>query len=165
MQVPMQQDEVEFDGIAVRYGLDGLRNDWRRCSLSSDFLANASCEPRFAQRVVSGAVNELLELVFKLGTEGSAAALNVSAQGERAVIGLELPLPLAAREQMLARIAEIRRAGPQQVYLEQLGAESEPEPLFGLLQLMVDFGAALSVEASASGLYLRLELSTTGENS
>lgn len=148
---------VGAEGIAVRYGLEALRRDWRRCSVSSDFVGAASCEPRFAQRLVSGAVNELLELVYKVG-EGGAASLRVSSAQEQASIMLELPLSAAARVALLQRLRELFGEDPQQVYLQQLGTDCEPEPLFGLLQLVVDFGASLQFQALADGIQLRLEL-------
>lgn len=162
MEGETHQQATTDPDIVVRYGLDALRADWRRCSLSSDFVGAASCEPRFAQRVVSSAVNELLELVFRLGADGSAAGISVRSESDRATILLELPLSHAARATVLARIEEIGRRGAQPIYLEQLGTEQEPEPLFGILQLMVDFGATLSCEAHPDGIGLNLEISTTG---
>lgn len=165
MEGETRQDVASTEGIDVRYGLDALRRDWRRCSLSSDFVGTASCEPRFAQRLISTAVNELLELVFRLGADGSAANLNVRSEGERATIVLDLPLSAQRRHDLQARLDDIMRSGPQQVYLQQLGAEAEPEPLFGVLQLMVDFSATLSHEALPAGLRLRLNVNLAGGSS
>lgn len=152
--------EPAGEGIEVRYGLEQLRADWRRLALSSDFLGEATAQARFAQRVVSSAVNELLELVYRLGAGQGSAALAVVHADEQLEIRLTLPLEPEQAGQVQQEVARLREMDARSVYFEQLGQSAALSPLFGMLHLMADYGARIDVDNAEGGLLLRLTLST-----
>lgn len=146
--------------IEVRYGLDQFRNDWRRLGLSSDFLGEAAAQARYAQRVVSSAVNELLELVYRLGAGSGSAALAVTHQGDELHLELKLPLDPRSCEHVALEVTRLTAADAQGLYLQELEREQPQSPLFGVLYLMADFGARIQAHTEASGLRLTVQLST-----
>lgn len=152
--------EPPGEGIEVRYGLEQLRADWRRLALTSDFLGETTAQARFAQRVVSSAVNELLELVYRLGAGHGAASLAVAHAQERLQLKLNLPLEPKLAAQVLQEVLALRQVDPQRAYIEQLGRDPSTSPLFGMLYLMADYGARIEASTDTSGLELRVELST-----
>ena len=57
--------------IELRYGLDSFRSDWRHCSVGSDFLADTAFRTPRSKQLASAAINEVLELAFRLGAKDS----------------------------------------------------------------------------------------------
>lgn len=148
------------EGIEVRYGLAQLRADWRRLALSSDFLGETTAQASFAQRVVSSAVNELLELVYRLGADKGAASLSVAHAQDRLQLKLHLPLDAELAEQVRQEVSALHQVDPQHAWFEQLGRAPATSTLFGMLYLMADYGAHIEASTDPSGLELRMSLST-----
>lgn len=152
--------DLPAEGIEVRYGLAQLRADWRRLALTSDFLGETTAQACFAQRVVSSAVNELLELVYRLGAENGAASLSVAHAQNRLQLKLNLPLDAQLAEQVRQEVAALDQVDPQRAWFEQLGHAPATSNLFGMLYLMADYGAHIEASTDSSGLELRMSLST-----
>jgi len=128
--------------IQLRCQIEQFRSDWQHCATSSNFLADSSSEEPYLRNLLSSALNELLELVFKLGSGAEQAALQLTRRAHWVELSLNLPLASCDEAPVLAELESLGRNGPERLYLDQLGGE-RLSPLFGLLQLMSDFGAQL----------------------
>ena len=156
----MDNGRTAAECIEIRYGLEQFRTDWRRLALSSDFLGETAAQACYAQRVVSSAVNELLELVYRLGANSGSAALSVTHRADELELELRLPLDPESARRVSAEVARLNDADPQRLYIEQLGQSQPTSTLFGVLYLMADFGARIVAATGPEGLRLTVLLST-----
>lgn len=141
--------------LELRYGLDSFRSDWRHCALGSDFLAATAFTTPYAKQVASTAINELLEIAFRLGAKGSKSWVQVRIDGSGPLqLALDLPLRAAHQAEIEADLARVAAEGARTLYDERLGSDN-PGALFGAWYLVVDFDAEVQVELRKGTLVLR----------
>lgn len=141
--------------LELRYGLDSFRSDWRHCALGSDFLAETAFTTPYAKQVASTAINELLEIAFRLGAKGSKSWVQVRIDGSGPLqLTLDLPLKPTHRAEIEADLARVAAEGARAVYEERLGSDT-PGALFGAWYLVVDFDAEIQTEIRKDTFVLR----------
>jgi hypothetical protein len=128
--------------IELRYGLDSFRSDWRHCSLGSDFLADTSVNTPRAREIASTAINETLELAYRLGAKGTKSWVQARVSPGVAIV-LSLDLKLRDVAELAAQITYFNQS-PQAYYEGELGCDC-PGPFFGLAYLTEVFGAVTTL--------------------
>jgi hypothetical protein len=149
--------EANSSSLNASYQVEDFQTAWQHCSQSSNFLANTTLSDSRARNLLSSALNELFELVFRLGSGEQEARFKVARKGGRAYIELKLPLSTQALALVSAELQRLQDGSAQRLYLEQLGGE-ELSPLFGVLHLMSDFGARVHVRLLDNELSLDVQL-------
>ncbi len=130
-------------------------SDWSHCDLISTYLARMVSHNRLDSllfaNLYSSALNELLEAVFR--THGGAGQLHcaVLRDGGRDRIELVFPAGDDICDAYKAAVGDASGERAEQLYLDALFSEQEPEFGLGLLELGVDYGAKLSVQPRENG--------------
>ena len=150
--------------IELRYGLDSFRSDWRHCSLGSNFLAETAFKTPRAKQLASTAINEVLELAFRLGAKASKSWVQTSVRpGQSMNLSLDVkvkPEQLAELQEHLASFS----ADPAAYYESHLGQE-DPGIFFGMGYLVHDLSAEISPTLRGDTLELRAEINLRAQAS
>ena len=143
--------------IELRYGLDSFRTDWRHCSLGSDFLADTAFRTQQAKQLASTAINEVLELAFRLGAKASKSWVQATVNpGQMMTLALDLKIkPEHAAE--IAHEVPLFLSDPVAYYETQLGQNS-PGIFFGLGYLVADIQAVVTLVLENDMLLVRANL-------
>lgn len=158
--MPLGPSSDPVEHVELRFGRADLHADWRRCALSSEFIAVAACDARYGQRVLSTVVNELMELVWRLGAGPGDLELHVRNGAAVAEITLDVLLGTAQAHWLAQRIRQLAE-DPQPAYFAQLGHEGELDPLFGLSQVLCDYACSVRrVEVVQQRIRVVLEVLT-----
>jgi hypothetical protein len=145
------------DVIELRYGLDSFRSDWRHCSLGSDFLAETAFKTPRVKQLASTAINEVLELAFRLGAKASKSWVQTKIKPGHA---MHLALDVKVKPDHVAEVAsELTkfRLAPC-AYYEALLGHADPGVFFGLGYLAHDLHAEIAVELKEDVLFVQVEL-------
>ena len=159
--MPLSPSSEPIEHVELRCDRADLRADWQRCALSSDFIAVAACDVRYGQRVLSAVVNELMELVWRLGAGPGDLELHVRNRRESAEISLSVQLESELAADLVQRIQQLAQ-DPHSPYLAKLGHTEAVDPLFGLLHVLCDYAARLTqVHCAGPRLWLALDVATS----
>lgn len=143
--------------IELRYGLDSFRSDWRHCSLGSNFLAETAFKTPRAKQLASTAINEVLELAFRLGAKASKSWVQTSVRPGQS---MSLSLDVKVKPEQLDDVRQHMEtfcADPVAYYESHLGGE-DPGIFFGMGYLVHDLGAEISPSLRGDTLELRAEI-------
>lgn len=138
---------LEFDIAA-----EGFSADWAYCDRLSSYVARMIGHNRtdslLYSNLFSSAFNELLETVYRFHRPGGAVACRVLRKGGKDRIELVVPTDESTARfyQDAVRLACDPRAAEH--YRHALFADGPLRPNIGLLELAVDYGARLAVEAA-----------------
>jgi hypothetical protein len=145
------------DVIELRYGLDSFRSDWRHCSLGSDFLAETAFKTPRMKQLASTAINEVLELAFRLGAKASKSWVQTKIKpGQSMHLALDVKVKPDHVAQVAAELAQFRLA--PSAYYENLLGQADPGVFFGLGYLAHDLHAVITIELKESVLFVQVEL-------
>ena len=142
-------------------------SDWSHCDLMSAYLARMVCHNRLDSllfsNLYSSAVNELLETVFRMHGETGLLHFSVQRHGNLDRIELTFPVDDETFRAYQVAIGKASAENAEKIYLDALFADTEPDASLGLLELGVDYGAAMSVNRLEDGR-LRLTADLTLED-
>lgn len=143
--------------IELRYGLDSFRSDWRHCSLGSDFLAETAFQTPQSKQLASAAINEVLELAFRLGANASKSWVKTTVDSAHT---LALALDFKIRPESINEVSRelmVFLNDPVTYYESQLG-QGEQGVFFGLAYLVSDIQALVSLALEGDVLQVRARL-------
>ena len=143
--------------IELRYGLDSFRADWRHCSLGSDFLADTAFRTQRSKQLASTAINEVLELAFRLGAKSSKSWVQANVKPGQM---LALVLDLKIKPESVAEVSNevsLFQVDPVAYYENQLGADA-PSIFFGLGYLVADIQALITLTLENDVLSVRAQM-------
>jgi len=130
-------------------------SNWEHCDLMSGYLARMVSHNRLDSilfsNLYSSALNELLETVFR--NHGAAGQFQCAVQREGRLDRIELVFPADDDTYKVYReaVGKARGEDAEELYLEALFAERDPDASLGLLELAVDYGARFSIDRCEDG--------------
>jgi len=143
--------------IELRYGLDSFCTDWRHCSLGSDFLADTVFRTQQSKQLASAAINEVLELAFRLGAKASKSWVQTTvAPGQLMALALDLKVKPERASEVGAEVPFFC-SDPVGYYETQLG-QNAPGIFFGLGYLVADIQAVVTLVLENDLLQVRATL-------
>ncbi len=143
--------------IELRYGLDSFRSDWRHCSVGSDFLADTAFRTPRSKQLASAAINEVLELAFRLGAKDSKSWVQTTVlPGHTMTLAMDFKIKPERIAEVNFELAVFRN-DPVAYYEAQLG-QNAPSIFFGLGYLVSDIQALVSVALENDILLVRASL-------
>jgi hypothetical protein len=144
--------------IELRYGLDSFRSDWRHCSLGSDFLAETAFRTPRVKQIASAAINEVLELAFRLGAKGSKSWVQTTViRGESMALALDVKIKAERIDEVRAAQIEFQ-VNPAAYFATRLG-QADPGIFFGMGYLANDLHAQVSLGSEQDLLLVRVNVS------
>ncbi len=148
--------------------IEDFCSDWAHCDLMSGYLARMVSHNRLDSllfsNLYSSALNELLETIFRVHGDKGKLECVVRRRGNLDRIELTFPADDETFRVYQDAIGRVCGSDAEDLYLEALFAESEPDAGLGLLELGVDYGARFTVDRREDGrICLVAELALEGE--
>jgi hypothetical protein len=149
--------------LSIDLDIAAFASNWSYCDRFSSYIARMISHNRtdslLYANLFSSALNELLETVFRVHGGAGNLTCCVCRQADRDRI--ELTVPCGESEIAFYRDAVAKLAGEdiEDRYRAALFKDGPMEASVGLLELAVDYGADLSVEAIPQAIRLVVELS------
>lgn len=141
----------------IRFEIDSgtFGSDWVHCGLVSSHLASLvshkRSDPLYYANLLSSALNELLELAFRIRAGSGTVGCTVLHDGPRDRIVVDIPCDAEGRAFYAEAVAAAQGADIAELYLGCLLDEAEFDPRTGLYELAVDYRAALALEEAPGG--------------
>lgn len=149
--------------LSIDLDIAAFASNWSYCDRFSSYIARMISHNRtdslLYANLFSSALNELLETVFRVHGAAGNLTCRVGRHGKRDRIELTVPcggLEIAFYQDA---IADLAGEDIEDRYRAALFKEGPMEASVGLLELAVDYGADLSVEAIPQAIRLVVELS------
>ncbi|MEJ6785461.1 ubiquinone biosynthesis methyltransferase UbiE [Aminobacter sp. Piv2-1] len=145
--------EREF-GRMIQLDMDvtAFLSNWMNCDYISNYVARAISHNRpdsvLFSNLFSSAFNELLEVAFRTRHPGGVIACKVSRHAHIDRIELAFACTSEERQFYEKAILQAQSADAQQRYLNSLSGDTAPSRDMVLLELAVDYEAALWLETS-----------------
>lgn len=150
--------------LALDMEIGAFGAHWSNCDRLSSYVARMISHNRtdsllFAN-LFSSALNELLETAYRNRGAAGRFSCRVLRSGKTDRIELTVPCTPAERSFYEDAIARLQAPGVEALYQDALFASGALDPRIGLLELAVDYGAALSLGAApdADSLHLTVDL-------
>ncbi len=141
--------------LQIELDVDAFASNWSYCDRVSSYVARMISHNRtdslLYSNLLSSALNELLETVFRVHRPGGGFGCGVSRLGEKDRI--ELVVPCAASDVQFYQDAmnRLQRDDVETQYRVALFADGPLDPDVGLFELAVDYAARMSVEQAGEG--------------
>jgi len=130
-------------------------SDWIHCGLMSSHLASLvshkRADPLYYANLLSSALNELLELAFRVHAGPGTVGCTVLHDGPRDRIVVDIPCDADGRSFYAEAVAATRDEDIARRYLNCLLDEEDFDPRTGLFELAVDYRATLALEDGPPG--------------
>lgn len=154
--------EVENNGMSdfallLRFdmGIDDFSSDWAYCDRLSSYMARMVSHNRsdsvLYSNLLSSALNELLETVFRCHQGGGEFTCAISRKGVRDRVELTIPVDSTASRFYYDAVAGVSAPDAAEQYRNALFSEGPLPASLGLLELAVDYTARFSIEALGEG--------------
>jgi len=155
---PMIEIDIEFRSFIA---------DWQHCDHISSYLARTISHNRpdsvLYSNLYSSAFNELLEVAFRTRHPGGVLACRLSRNGETDRIELTFPCTQEERQFYEHALSQVQDAGARERYLVSLSGDLAPSRDIVLLELALDYNAALRLETTdADSVTLTVDLPLGG---
>lgn len=139
---------VELVGLDLPQGL--FTSEWRHCSAVSSYLADVVAQhrddPMYFRNLFSSAANELFETLFRLAAPEGLIRCTVGTLDGAEIIRLEADCGEAGAALVETIRASLASAEPDALYLSALLSTGPLDLATGLLELVVDFNATVTLE-------------------
>ena len=153
--------------LDIQMGIDVFAMDWLYCDRLSTYIARMVSHNRtdsmLYANLLSSALNELLETVFRSHALTGQFSCRVLRDGVRDRVELRVPCDAVARAffSETARLVSRNDIGDQ--YRNVLFSDGPLDPRIGLFELIVDYGARIAVaELGDGGMLLTADLRLEG---
>lgn len=155
---PMIEFDIEFRSFIA---------DWQHCDHISSYLARTISHNRpdsvLYSNLYSSAFNELLEVAFRTHHPAGVLACRLSRNGETDRIELTFPCTQEERQFYEHAVSQIQDAGARERYLVSLSGDVAASRDIVLLELALDYNAALRLDATdADSVTLTVDLPLGG---
>lgn len=149
--------------LAIDMDVEVFASRWSNCDRLSSYVARMVSHNRtdslLYSNLFSSAFNELLETAFRYHGESGRFLCEIHRAGPTDRIALSIP---GSQDDFELYEKAVRQAGGDdaaKLYRDALFSGDEPDPIVGLLELGVDYKAALSLERlDGKGLMLVVDL-------
>jgi hypothetical protein len=132
--------------------------DWSHCDRMATYLARqvsfARSDPEYFSNLLSSALNELLEAVFRARPESGQLRCCLSRAGSIDRIAISLPCEEAIEAFFRGSIDAASGAGAMEHYEAALLAQGTLDPAIGLFELALDYGAQFRFGRESDGQIL-----------
>ncbi|KUM25318.1 hypothetical protein AU467_05120 [Mesorhizobium loti] len=136
--------------LQIDMDVDVFSSNWSYCDRVSSYVARMIGHNRtdslLYSNLLSSALNELLETVFRVHRPGGSFACSVSRLGKRDRIELIIPCDAAGARFYRDAMNRLQQDDVETQYRSALFAEGPLDPDIGLFELAVDYAATMSVE-------------------
>jgi hypothetical protein len=153
--------------LAVDIGIDDFASNWAYCDRLSSYVARMVSHNRtdslLYSNLFSSALNELLETAFRAHGSGGSLVCSVLRRGPTDRIELTVPCDDESAGFYAATMARMNRPDVEDQYRDSLYADGPLDPGVGLLELAVDYQAAMTLQP-ASDKSVRLVADLTLED-
>lgn len=148
-----QSNDTSFAPLLeVALGTETFAANWAHCDRIATYVARMVSHNRtdslLYSNLFSSALNELLETAFRAHRQGGEINCTISRAGAVDRIALTIPCDDKLRSFYLDAINSLSADDVGDRYVAALLAEGELDPRIGLLELAVDYRAALSITPS-----------------
>ncbi len=155
----MDEEGQDFEPL-LELGLpcDEFLAEWSHCDRMATYLARqvsyARSDPAFSSNLLSSALNELLETVFRARPEAGQFRCSLSRAGSIDRIALSLPCGDTVEQFFRESIDAASGAGAIERYEAALLSQDTLDPAIGLFELALDYDARFSVKREDKGQML-----------
>lgn len=149
--------------LELELPLASFAAEWKHCDRMASYIARmvsvSRPDPQLTANLLSSALNEVFETLFRLQDETPGRlACRVSHPGMGERVELFFPCAPASRAFFRDALTLATRPDIETLYIDALISEGPISPFAGLLELVVDYGARLSLSETDAGLHLILDL-------
>lgn len=147
----MNEGGAEFKPLLeIALGVETFSSNWAHCDRIATYVARLVSHNRtdslLYSNLFSSALNELLETAFRAHRGSGELGCSVSRAGAIDRIELTIPCDEATRRFYTSAIDDALQDDVAERYVEALLADGELDPRIGLLELVVDYKAQLSLK-------------------
>ncbi len=139
---------------------------WSQCDFVATYLARMISHNRgdstIYSNLFSSAVNELLEIAYRLHKRTGMVTCKVSSGDDIDRVEIHIPCALEDGQFLLEAADRLAQPGSERRYLDALISEIGADPAIGLLELTQDYGAAVSVGADDGQITMVVDLRIDG---
>ena len=136
--------------LAISMDISVFVSDWAYCDRLSTYVAKMVSHNRsdslLYSNLLSSALNELLETAHRSHGQAGEFACTVLRSAEKDRIELKLPSQEGSLDFYEKAIERLSRSDVADDYRTALFSEGEIDPTIGLMELVVDYNARLSIE-------------------
>ncbi len=137
---------------------DEFLADWSHCDRMATYLARqvsyARRDPVYSSNLLSSALNELLEVVFRAKPESGQFRCCLSRAGSIDRIALSLSCGETLEAFFRGSINAASGTGAMERYVTALLSPGTLDPAIGLFELALDYGAQFKLERESDGQIL-----------
>lgn len=141
--------------LRVDIGVDDFSSDWAYCDRLSSYVARMVSHNRadslLYSNLFSSALNEMLETAFRSHRPGGNLACSVLRHAGTDRIELIIPCDGESSGFYSATLERLARPDVAEQYHRSLFSKGPLDPGVGLLELAVDYGAAMAIESVDDG--------------
>ena len=167
----IDQDPAASDGfellMAVSMDVGVFASDWAYCDRLSSYLARMVSHNRtdslLYSNLLSSALNELLETAYRTHGQSGRFACSILRKGNKDRVELVIPNDRAGQDFYRTAVSRIEQGDLAERYREALFRDGPIDPTIGLMELVVDYNARLSIEPT-DGSAVRLTAELTLED-
>jgi hypothetical protein len=139
---------------------------WAQCDFVATYLARMISHNRgdstIYSNLFSSAVNELLEIAYRIHKRTGIVTCRVLRGGEIDRVEIRIPCVSPDALSLLEAADRLGHPDSERRYLEALTSEIGSDPDIGLLELTQDYGAAVSISADDELITMTVDLRIDG---